>query len=124
MDITSLKKIRTLYTWMVNFFKELYSRIKNYSEHYVRETVYLSILFILLLLAIYMNMSLIMTLSLSFPFGKQFYNRLDKIIKNNSKQPEIECFYLCLLYILLSYAFSRYDFTLLYNHLGVVLSVI
>lgn len=89
MDITSLKKIRTLYTWMVNFFKELYSRIKNYSEHYVRETVYLSILFILLLLAIYMNMSLIMTLSLSFPFGKQFYNRLDKIIKNNSKQPEI-----------------------------------
>ena len=124
MDITSLKKIRTLYTWMVNFFKELYSRIKNYSEHYVRETVYLSILFILLLLAIYMNMSLIMTLSLSFPFGKQFYNRLDKIIKNNSKQPEIECFYLCLLYILLSYAFSRYDFALLYNHLGVVLSVI
>lgn len=124
MDITSLKKIRTLYTWMVNFFKELYSRIKDYSEHYVRETVYLSILFILLLLAIYMNMSLIMTLSLSFPFGKQFYNRLDKIIKNNSKQPEIECFYLCLLYILLSYAFSQYDFTLLYNHLGVVLSVI
>lgn len=53
MDITSLKKIRTLYTWMVNFFKELYSRIKNYSEHYARETVYLSILFILLLLAIY-----------------------------------------------------------------------
>ena len=36
-----------------------------------------------------MNMSLIMTLSLSFPFGKQFYNRLDKKIKNNSKQPEI-----------------------------------